>query len=149
MPTAFTATEPIDAPPEAVWKVLTSWPDAPRWMKGIDTMSADGETAAGTELRFTARGKERTARLVEVDPGRSLVMRSVQGPVTADYRYELAVDGPDRTVATLTADCTVGGVAGLFAPLLRFVVRRTDGHQLTHLRRAVESGPGSGSGPSA
>ena len=141
MPTAFTTTEPIDAPPAAVWKVLTAWPGAPAWMKGIDTMSADGETAAGTELRFTTRGKERTARLIEVDPGRSLVMRSVQGPVAADYRYELAADGPDRTVATLTADCTVRGVAGVFAPLLRFVMRRTDGDQLTHLRRAVESGP--------
>ena len=139
MPTAFTASETVSASPATVWKVLTDWPAAPGWMKGIDTMSAGGETAAGTELRFTARGRERTAELTAVDPGRALVMRSVQGPVTADYRYELNADGPDRTTVTLTADCTVRGVARMFAPLLRLAMRRTDGDQLTHLRHAVES----------
>ena len=42
--------ETIQRPAPQVWAALTDWPNAPKWMPGIDGMAADGETAAGTTL---------------------------------------------------------------------------------------------------
>lgn len=138
MPIAFVAEESIAEPPDRVWRVLTDWEAAPRWMKGVDRLSADGPNAPGTKLTFHARGEDRGAEIVEYEEGRRLVLRSTQGNVTADYRYELEPAGEGRTDVTLTADCEIRGWLSLFGPLLRFVIRRTDGDQLEGLRVAVE-----------
>ncbi len=48
----------IQMPASEVWKGLTDWENANRWMPGVEGMAADGETAAGTKLVFHARGKQ-------------------------------------------------------------------------------------------
>ena len=42
---AFSVEEIIRHPVPHVWTVLTDWPNALRWMPGIDKITADGETA--------------------------------------------------------------------------------------------------------
>jgi hypothetical protein len=67
-----------------------------------------------------------------------VTLTSTQGKVTADYTYSCEASG-DATVVTPAADCTTRGVfLNLAAPLLRYVVRRTDGGQLSELRRVIE-----------
>ena len=86
--------EEIQMPASEVWKGLTDWENANRWMPGVEGMAADGETAEGTKLVFHARGKERSSTIVHCDAGTSIVLRSTQGGVTADYRYEVHdIDG--------------------------------------------------------
>ena len=133
--------EEFKRPAAEVWERLTDWDNASKWMPGIDSMAADGETTTGTNLIFRARGGERSSAIVHCDTGTSIVLRSVQGGVTADYRYEVHdIDGRSTRV-TLVADCQVQGLLWRIAsPLLRIAIRFTDGKQLRLLKAMIEGG---------
>jgi carbon monoxide dehydrogenase subunit G len=123
-----------------VWEALTDWSNAHMWMPGIEGMTAAGETAVGTNLTFRARGADRSSAIVHCDAGRSIVLRSTQGRVTADYRYEVHELGENSTRVTLVADCKVTGLGmKLLSPLLRIAIKMSDGKQLKLLRALVES----------
>ncbi len=141
MTRTLSVEETIQRPALQVWAALTDWPSAHKWTPGIDAMSADGETAAGTTLRFRARGADRTSTITHCDAGRSVVLRSVQGGVTADYAYELHDLGGRATRVTLVADCHVTGLWWrAVSPLLRIAIRFSDGKQLRLLKAIVEGG---------
>ncbi len=133
--------ERIQRPVDEVWERLTDWANASRWMPGVESMVADGETTTGTKLTFRARGGERSSAIVHCDAGTSIVLRSVQGGVTADYRYEVHdIDGRSTRV-TLVADCHIKGLwLRLVSPLLRIAIRSTDGKQLKLLKAMIEGG---------
>lgn len=136
---AFEQTVTIKAPADRVWHALVDWEHAPRWMRGVDAMSADGPTAAGTHVTFSARGRVRRGEILVVEDGRRVALRSTQGPVTADYTYEVEQDEVDqRTRVSLTAGCEVRGPLGLLAPVLRRLMAHTDADQLDQLRHVVE-----------
>ena len=141
MARTLSVEEVVKRPASEVWKRLTDWENAPRWMPGIGGMAAAGETAEGTKLVFHARGKERASTIVHCDAGKSIVLRSVQGGVTADYRYELHdIDGCSTRV-TLVADCQVTGLWWrMVSPLLRIAIRAAEGKQLKHLKAMIEGG---------
>jgi uncharacterized membrane protein len=136
MSVAFTATQVIDRPAATVWRTLTDWPHAPGWMAGVDSVTPVDDTT----LRFVARKRERTSRITAVRPGESITLRSVQGGVRADYTYSVEAVGA-TTRATLVADVTTTPLWRPLAPLLRTLIRRTDGGQLDALKRLVEAQP--------
>lgn len=140
MTTAFTAEATIAQPTANVWRALTDWQTAHRWMSGVDHIEAHGDTDVGTTLTVRARGKDRPATIIACEPERSLVLRSVQGGVRADYRYELTALDAERTSVSLVADCQTTGVAWrALAPLLRLAMRSADGQQLQLLKRELEA----------
>ena len=141
MTRTLSGEEEIQMPASEVWERLTDWENACKWMPGVEGMVADGETAAGTTLTFRARGKERSSTVVHCDTGTSIVLRSTQGGVTADYRYEVHdIDGRSTRV-TLVADCHVTGLWWrIVSPLLRIAIRSTDGKQLRLFRAMIEGG---------
>jgi len=138
MTQAFAVIEQIEAPPDQVWAVLTDWRRAPEWMPGIEHLSASGATEVGTTLTFRARGKERPSEVTALTVGQSINLRSIQGPVQADYTYSCRPSGGGTSV-TLDADCQISGIIGLFAPLIRFAIARSDSPQLSNLKRLIES----------
>ena len=141
MSRAFAVEETIQRPATQVWEALTDWSNAHRWMPGIDGMTADGETAEGTKLTFRARGADRSSAIAHCDAGRSIVLRSVQGGVTADYRYEIHALDENSARVTLVADCQITGLLmRLVSPLLRIAIRASDGKQLRLLKATVEGG---------
>ncbi|BCB75230.1 hypothetical protein GCM10022251_34130 [Phytohabitans flavus] len=133
MTTAFTAHTIVERPTPEVWARLTDWPAAPAWMPGVQSVRVDG-----TRLTFRARGRERAGRVEVVQPGRTVVLHSAQGGVTAAYTYTCEPDG-DHTRVTVTADCRAGGVWRPFGSLLRAAIRRADGGQLVAFKRTVEA----------
>jgi uncharacterized protein YndB with AHSA1/START domain len=135
MTRAFTATREIDRPAEQVWAWLTDWDAAAGWL-GVDAIRADGPTAVGTTLTFTARGKERTSEISALAPGRSVTLRSRQGGVTADYTYGVEPAGPASRV-TLVADVATRGAWALAGPMIRAAIRRTDRGQLDAFDREL------------
>ena len=136
---SFAVTELVQRPVDDLWQVLTDWPAATRWMNGIDSMSADGDTAEGTHIRFHTRGADRDSLIASCEPSRSIVLRSQQGGVTADYVYSLEPVGETATRVTLVAECNFSGLHyRLLAPLIRFAIRRTDGGQIADLKRLME-----------
>ena len=138
MARAFDVETWIDRDPQVVWKRLTDWERAADWMAGIDALEADGPSAAGTRLAFLARGKRRESVIAGLEPGRSLVLTSRQGPVEATYTYRIE---PERggTRLRLLAECDVAGPLRLLAPLLRAAIKRADGGQPEALRRVLEA----------
>ena len=141
MPQTLSVEETIQRPAPQVWEALTDWTNAHMWMPGIEGMTADGETAEGTKLTFRARGAERSSSILNCDVGRSLVLRSVQGGVTADYKYEVHELDERSTRVTLVANCQIKGIWwNVVSPLLRIAIRFSDGKQLRLLKAMVEQG---------
>ncbi len=138
MTEAFAVETMIDRPIDAVWSRLVDWDTAARWMSGVDALRAKGPTATGTELVFTARGKERTGHIAALDQGRSITLRSTQFGVTADYVYACAQHG-EGTRVSLVADCRMTGPMRLLGPVIRSAVRRADGGQLDALAATFTS----------
>jgi uncharacterized protein YndB with AHSA1/START domain len=131
MTRAFTASRTVRLPPQEVWRQLTDWPTAAGWL-GVEDLRADGPTAVGTRLAYRARGREQHSEITAVDPGRSVVLRSVQGGVTADYRYAVEPAGTGALV-TLAADVRTRGPVRLLGPVIRAAIRRADRSQLDRL----------------
>lgn len=140
MARTISTSETIDRPAEEVWAVLTDWSSAVRWMNGIESMSIDGETAEGSQVRFFTRGQERSSLITHCDPGRSITLRSTQDGVSADYTYAVEALDDTRTRVSLEAECHFSGLRyRLLAPLIRLAIRRTDGGQIAALKRVVEA----------
>ena len=93
---AFAVEATIARSVKDVWAALTAWCTAHRWMAGIEHVRAGGPTAPGTTLTFRARGKDRVAEITAAEDERAVVIRSVQGGVTADYRYGVEPLGAKR-----------------------------------------------------
>ena len=141
MARTFAVEETIDRPAGVVWEALTDWSNAHRWMPGVDRMEAHGETAEGTEIRFHARNAERASVIARCETGRSIVLRSVQDGVTADYTYELHPAGDGATRVTLVAECRFKGLLLLLmSPLIRRAIRSADGVQIERLKGVLEAG---------
>lgn len=137
--TAIDTSTTVAAPPDEVWRALTDWSRAPRWMPGVQELRASGAPLApGSTLTFTVRGKERTAVVEEVAPPEHLVLVSRSGPVTATYRYLLTGEAEGRTRLSLVAEVRVGGPLVLLAPVIRRAIAREDGVQPDRLRALVE-----------
>lgn len=140
MTITFEVEERVERGPEVVWKRLTDWGRAAEWMDGIGSFKAEGPTEVGTTLVFEARGKRRTTEITHLVDGRELTLTSRQGPVTAAYTYRCIPDG-DGTRLGLVAECRIRGPLRIAAPLLRFLIRRSDSGQVSALKRLVESWP--------
>ena len=140
MPRAFATEATIARPAPDVWHALTDWSNAHRWMAGVDWLKADGETARGTRITFRARDQDRTSTITACQPGRSLVLHSEHGGVSADYEYALEDLGNGTTRITLTADCHMRGLPWrILAPLIRMAIRKSDGGQLEALQQFIEN----------
>ncbi len=138
----FAVAERIDAAPAKVWHYLTDPALMITWMNGIEAMRSDdgGPLRKGGTLVFTARGKERSSTVIELQREHAMTLRSTQGPVTATYRYRMKPDGDANQGVrmTLEADCRARGPALLFMPLINLMIRRVDSGQLKALKSLVE-----------
>ena len=138
MPIAFEVEERVAKRPPLVWARLTDWDGAPQWMDGIDSMAADGPTQVGTTLLFHARGKSRPSEITRLVEGQEVTLTSRQGPVSASYTYRCQ-PAEDGTLLHLVADCEICGPLRIVGPLLRRLLKRTDGGQLRALKRVLEA----------
>ena len=67
-----------------------------------------------------------------------MVLRSVQGGVTADYRYAVEPAGTGALV-TLDADVRTRGAVRLLGPVIRAAIRRADRSQLDRLAERLRT----------
>ena len=136
MTRVISTSETIRKPPAEVWDVLTDWPKATAWMPSVASMQADGPTQVGTQLNYTTRGDTFHSTITELDAGRKLTLRTEHGSVTADYTYELE-ETAGGTKVSLNATCQLSGHQW-FGPVLRLMMRITDGKQIKKLKAVAE-----------
>ncbi|MEM9455918.1 MAG: SRPBCC family protein [Myxococcota bacterium] len=138
----FCVSERIPRPVEEVWAFVTDFAGAPRWMRAVDRMWVDGAgpVGEGTSLVFESRGAERRCVVSAWEPTRRLALRSTQGGVTATYVYGFEAEGSGTRVE-LEAIYEFRGAIRLVAPLIGWLVRRTDGGQLRALAATMQDSP--------
>lgn len=118
--------------------------NAPRWYKNIE--SADWKTAppiaVGSRLAFVAHFLGRrlayTYEVIELVPGRRLVMRTAEGPFPMETTYTWEPAGEGQTRMTLRNRGEPSGFSRIAAPLMAAAMRRANQQDLAKLKRLME-----------
>ena len=141
MSKGFQSSEYIGAPVEDVWRALTEWQQAHKWMNGIESMRGPDrrDIEPGSKVTFRARGADRESTITVWSPPKQLVLCSRQGGVTAVYEYTCSPEGEGARL-TLQASCEMRGSGWrLIGPLIRYLMKRTDSGQPAALKRVFEA----------
>ncbi|HEX5860457.1 MAG TPA: SRPBCC family protein [Nocardioides sp.] len=133
----------IDRPVEEVAAFAGDPGNAPSWYANIYSVrwQTPPPVQVGSRMDFVARflGRqiEYTYEVVDLVPGKRLVMRTAQGPFPMQTTYTwTAADGGTRM--TLRNDGSPSGFARITAPVMELAVRRATTKDLAALKRRLE-----------
>ena len=136
----------IDRPPEQVAAYAGDPSNAPRWYSNIDSVEwkTPPPMRLGSKLMFTARFLGRRLQyiyeIVELTPGRRLVMRTAEGPFPMETTYTWEPLGDGRTTRmTLSNRGNPAGFLIITAPIMAWAVRRSTEKDLKKLKKRLES----------
>jgi uncharacterized membrane protein len=118
--------------------------NAPRWYKNIE--SVDWKTpppmTVGSKLAFVAHFLGRrlayTYEVIDLIPGRRLVMRTAEGPFPMETTYTWDAVGEGRTRMTLRNRGNPSGFSRIAAPLMAGAMRRANRQDLDNLKNLLE-----------
>lgn len=120
--------------------------NAPVWYDNIESVEWETPPPArpGTRVAFVARFLGRrlayTYELVDVAPGRRLVMRTSEGPFPMETTYTWEATAAGGTTMTLRNRGEPAGFAKLTAPAMAAAMRRANRKDLAKLRSILETG---------
>ncbi len=141
-----TATQEIEAPPEAVAAVQFDAARDPEWIGGVHRVELVTPPPVGhgsQVLRiggFLGRRVEWLMRVDGFEPARHVGMHALRSPFPMDVDYRLEpIDGGRRTRASIRVRGDASGLYGLPGPLLGPMVRRSVAGDLRRLKRIVET----------
>ena len=143
MPVDVVTTVDISRPRDEVAAFAADPDNATRWYENI--RSVEWETAppltVGSRVAFVARFLGRrlayTYEVLELVPGRRMVMSTAQGPFPMTTTYEW-VDVPAGTRMTLRNAGEPSGFARAGAPVLARAMRRANEKDLKRLKELLE-----------
>ena len=120
--------------------------NAPEWYANIESVvwKSSPPLRIGSRLAFVARflGRrlEYTYEVVELVPGRRLVMTTAEGPFPMETTYTWEAVDPESTRMTLRNRGEPRGFAQIAAPVLVGAMGRANRKDLEALRRRLERG---------
>jgi uncharacterized protein YndB with AHSA1/START domain len=146
MPVDVLTEAVIDRPPDEVAAYAGDPSNAPRWY--VNIVSVEWKTPPpmriGSKLGFVAHFLGRrlayTYEIVELVPGRRLVMRTAQGafPMETTYTWDAAGEGQTRMTLRNRGEPT--GFSKIAAPFMAAAMRRANRKDLTRLKTLLERG---------
>jgi uncharacterized membrane protein len=135
----------IDRPPDQVAAYAGDPSNAPRWyvnIKSVEWTSGQG-LAIGSKMAFTAQFLNRrltyTYEVVDLVPGRRLVMRTAEGPFPMETTYTWDAAGEGRTRMTLRNRGEPQGFSRIAARFMASAMRRANRKDLAHLKTLLEA----------
>ncbi|TCC24033.1 SRPBCC family protein [Kribbella sindirgiensis] len=135
----------IERPVETVAEYAGDPSNAPQWYANIESVvwQTEPPVAVGSRMDFVAQFLGRrlayTYDVVELVPGRRLVMRTAQGPFPMETSYEWVPVGEAATRMTLRNRGEPSGLAGVAGPLMAAAMRRANGKDLARLKELLEA----------
>lgn len=134
----------IDRAPADVAAYAGDPSNAPSWyvnIRSVEWQSAP-PIAVGSRLAFVAQFLGRrlayTYEVVELEPGRRLVMRTAEGPFPMETTYTWEPESPGRTRMTLRNRGEPAGFSKVVAPLMERAMRRANQKDLAKLKKVLE-----------
>jgi uncharacterized membrane protein len=134
----------INRPPDQVATYAADPTNAPEWYANIDSVEwkTTPPLRVGSRMAFVARFLGRrlayTYEIVDLVPGRQLVMRTAEGPFPMETTYTWEeVDG-GSTRMTLRNRGEPSGFSRVSAPLMAAAMRRANRKDLEALKRLME-----------
>jgi uncharacterized membrane protein len=134
----------IERPVDVVAAYAGDPSNAPEWYSNIESVNWQTEPPVGVGSRmdfvahFLGRRLAYTYEVVELVPGRRLVMRTAQGPFPMETRYEWSPVNENATRMTLRNRGEPSGFAGIAAPLMAGSMRRANRKDLARLKQVLE-----------
>jgi uncharacterized membrane protein len=134
----------IRRPVEEVARYAADPANAPAWYVNITSVRWQGEpvVAVGSRMAFTARFLGRdltyTYKIVDLEPGRRLVMRTAEGPFPMETSYTWTDTGDGCTRMALRNRGEPTGFAAVTAPVMAAAMRRANRKDLELLRDVLE-----------
>lgn len=138
----------IDRPADRVAAYAGDPANAPKWYANIDAVAwkTPPPIALGSRLAFSARFLGRilqyTYEIVELVPGRRLVMRTAEGPFPMETTYTWEPIGDQQSRMTLRNRGNPAGFSKIAAPFMAAAMRRANDKDLRNLKRLLESSRG-------
>ncbi len=129
-PIVVAVTRSIDAPPSAVFELLSDFERNPTWQKGMRSCrwTTDPPVRTGStyvqEAGFLGRTIESTFEVVEYEPGRRVTATTVAGSFPITFTRTVT----PRNAGSLVEARIEGDASGFFriaTPILRPMVRRS------------------------
>ncbi|MFP5318277.1 MAG: SRPBCC family protein [Acidimicrobiia bacterium] len=134
----------IDRPVDVVAGYAADPTHAPEWYVNIESVQwrTEPPLRVGSQLDFVARFLGRrlayTYEIVELEPGRRLVMRTAQGPFPMETTYTWEAAGEGSTLMTLRNRGEPSGFSKAFGPVMAAAVQRANRKDLAALKARLE-----------
>ena len=135
----------IERPPEVVAAFAGDPTNAPEWYANIRSVQWQTPPPVGVGSRmdfvahFLGRRLAYTYEVVELEPGRRLVMRTADGPFPMETTYTWEPVGATATRMTLLNRGNPSGFSRLTAPMMERAVRRATTKDLERLKTLLEA----------
>lgn len=134
----------INRPPEEVAAYVGDPSNAPQWYVNIKSVEwkTPPPMRVGSKLAFVAQFLGRrlayTYEVVDIVPGRRLVMRTAEGPFPMETTYTWDPAGERQTRMTLRNRGEPAGFSKIAAPFMAAAMRRANRKDLAVLKRLLE-----------
>lgn len=139
-----TSSVEVERPADEVFAFVADAENNPRWQRGMRSCRwvSDPPIGVGSvyeqEASFLGRTIRSTFEVVAYEPDRSITIETIEStfPIRVTRSVEPVGDGRSRVSAIVRGDPT--GVFSIFAPALRWMVRRSVRGDYRRLRELLE-----------
>ena len=144
MPVDVLTETVIDRPPAQVAAYAGDPSNAPRWYVNIKSVEwkTPPPMRIGSQLAFVAQFLGRrlayTYEVIDLVPGRRLVMKTAQGPFPMETTYTWEPVGEGQTRMTLRNRGEPAGFSKIAAPFMAAAMRRANRKDLALLKTLLE-----------
>jgi uncharacterized membrane protein len=133
----------IERPREEVAAYAADWRNDEEWIGALDEVRLvqDDPPQVARVASFLGKKIEYVNEVVEHEPGRRLVMRSVKAPFPMTVTYEFEDAGEGGSLMRIRTQGDASGFYRVAGPLLSRAVKRGLERDLGLLKQRLEAGP--------